>query len=430
MPTETFHLAPRDLLFLRDARPMGAADAGLGANWPRPDQVWSALIHAFHREWPELQPWEHLHHKRDGENRLSSDRFGGLKTIGPFPYATADGEMSGNGLFRAGLHLPCPLDLSADGNGTLHPMRLVSGDGSNLPPPLELAFSSSCIGKAALPAWLHAEDFAAYLTGAPVQPETDPQLFDEERNIGIAIAPETHATVKGMFYQAEYLRLRDGVRLALAASCDLVGANRQQVDVLAKLPRHGFDLIAGGQQGVARAVRSPEPLGLPGTETSGDSLLVKWVLLAPAVFPAIPANPEKGVPCHPGGWLPTWVDPGTGQVLLPRRAPERQGGESRVAWRRRIAAAPPFAARLVAARVGKPLPFSGWDLRKGSPKPTLLAIPAGSVYVFRCGDIEERDALMRALQWNGGEGGEPCNRRSGVHGEKGFGIGICTTCNQ
>jgi hypothetical protein len=46
--THTFHLAPRDLLFLRDARPMEAGDAGLGAHWPRPDQLWNALLNAFH----------------------------------------------------------------------------------------------------------------------------------------------------------------------------------------------------------------------------------------------------------------------------------------------------------------------------------------------------------------------------------------------
>ena len=58
-----FLIEPRDLLFLRDARPMEASDAGLGANWPRPDQIWNAFINAFHARWPKHQAWEHAHEK-------------------------------------------------------------------------------------------------------------------------------------------------------------------------------------------------------------------------------------------------------------------------------------------------------------------------------------------------------------------------------
>ena len=430
MPATTYHVAPRDLLFLRDARPMGTADAGLGANWPRPDQLWSAIIHALHRQWPELQPWEREHRKRDGENQASSCRFGGLKTIGPFPWATADARDGETSLFRAGLHLPCPLDLSADEDGKLHPMRLVSGAGTNLPAPLELAFASVRLGKDPAPAWIHLQDFAAYLDGGAIGPCSSPRLFETERQFGIAIDPGTHATVPREFYQAEYLRLQDGVRLACAASCDVVGTDRGTVDALAKLPDPRFDLILGGNQGVARAEPVARPIGLPQSRVRGDSLLLKWVLLSPALFPSIPAKPEEGVSPHPGGWLPSWVDPADGRVLLRRDGVRRLPGERREDWRRRMAQAAPFAARLVAARIGKPLVFSGWDQREGGPRTTVQAVPAGSVYVFRCHDRDERDALARALQWHGDTGDEPRNRRSGMHGGKGFGIGICTTCNQ
>ena len=60
----TLELKPRDLLFLRDARPMEASDAGLGANWPRPDQLYHALLAAFHLRWPTRQTWEGEAHTR------------------------------------------------------------------------------------------------------------------------------------------------------------------------------------------------------------------------------------------------------------------------------------------------------------------------------------------------------------------------------
>ncbi|MBN2451738.1 MAG: hypothetical protein JXR77_15215, partial [Lentisphaeria bacterium] len=415
----TFLLAPRDLLFLRDARPMGAADAGLGAAWPRSDQLWNALVNAFHRQWPERQTWEHPHVKGEKDKARSSDRFGALTTAGPFPLRLGkDGAPE--------LFLPCPLDLSVAEDGTLHPMAIAPAGITNLPQPLTHAFASTRIGKQEPPAWISAADFEAYLDGRPFRPATA-ELYDAERTIGIAIDPDTRATIEKKFYQAEYLRLRDDVRLAFAAACEIVGEGRRPVDVFAQLENAGTDtLILGGQQGVVRLLRTPHPLALPAGRPMGDSHLLKWVLLSPAVFPAIPVNPEKGVEiAHPGGWLPSWVHPLTGQVMLPRaELPDRAQFPTRQEWRRTLAQCPRFSARLVAARVGKPLAFSGWDLRSG-PKPTRLAVPAGSVYVFQCTDAAECADLARSLAWNGMEGADVRNRRSGLFGEKGFGLGAC-----
>jgi CRISPR-associated protein Cmr3 len=56
-------------------------------------------------------------------------------------------------------------------------------------------------------------------------------------------------------------------------------------------------------------------------------------------------------------------------------------------WRPRLAPGTPLGpaegvtqVRLVAACVGRPLVFSGWDLAKQQPKRTRRAAPAGSVY--------------------------------------------------
>ena len=397
MSETTYALEPRDLLFMRDARPMEASDAGLGANWPRPDQLWNAIINTFHRTWPARQEWEGAAHtKRDGENQRSSDRFGALKTFGPFPLKNGE------------VYYPCPLDLD---------MTVVPCQGANLPKPLTHAFQSVRIGKQEQHQWLSANEYRRYVRGEEVT-ASDPGLSDTERNIGITIDAATHSTEKGKLYQAEYLRLRGNVRLVFAASCDIwPKQGKVTVDVFSKLGCPS-DIILGGQQGVATLRMAPVDLQSQISKIKGcPGLLLRWTLLAPALFPAIPENTAKGVSAHPGGWLPNWVDAETGRVMLPREGVERLPGEARDVWRQRVKEAPRFEARLIAARVGKPLGFSGWDLQTG-PKPTQLAVPAGSVYVFQCANSAEAAALAQTL--------DAPNRRSTLFGEKGFGLGVCS----
>lgn len=433
-----FHIEPRDVLFLRDARPMEASDAGLGANWPRPDQIWSAFINAFHRRWPKHQDWEHKHNVRDGENKDSSCRFGALKTVGPFPYASAEAsDAEGRTRFKPGLYLPCPLDLAAmetAGGIELSPMRLTDGTGTDLPAPLTHAFSATVLGKQQPPQWIHAADYQRYLNQRYLNGETfvttsKGELYDSERNIGIAMDPETGSTVDGKLYQAEYLRLMPDVRMAVQADCEIIGDNRTKTDVIGQIAdEENIPIILGGQQGVALLNRQVHASRLPENQLQGESLLLRWTLLSPAVFPAIKANADKGVAAHPGGWLPNWVDAASGEVRLPQEKVEKRSGESREAWRARMATAKRFSAKLVAARIGKPLAFSGWDLQTG-PKPTYLALPAGSVYVFKCDHRDELEALAATLAWNGGSGDCVQNRRSTLFGEKGYGLGVCSLMN-
>ncbi|MFZ2655911.1 MAG: type III-B CRISPR module-associated Cmr3 family protein [Victivallales bacterium] len=412
-----FHIEPRDLVFMRDARPMEASDAGLGANWPRPDQIWNAFINAFHSKWPKPEPWEGpLHDYKPGvdDNSDSSFRFGALKSAGPFPVDEIKKE----------IYFPCPLDLSSDDEGSLHPMKLTCASGSNIPKPLRYAFSSSKLGKNEAPPWISSKDYSEYLKGNPFKPEKV-DLYDVERNIGIGIDPATNSTIDGKLYQAEYLRLRHSTRMAVQVSCCLKG----DTDVFEKIATEkNIPFVLGGQQGVA-LLNSPShtfslPYSVIPSSVSGKPLL-RWTLLSPAVFPEISANSAKGVKPHPGGWLPNWVDPKNGQVMLPRKNIDRNG-ENRDAWRKRVKESERFSAKLVAARIGKPLALSGWDLQTG-PKPTQIAVPAGSCYVFECANIEEAKDLRNALSWNGGDGDSVKNRRSTIFGEKGFGLGVCSS---
>jgi len=128
----------------------------------------------------------------------------------------------------------------------------------------------------------------------------------------------------------------------------------------------------------------------------------------------------------------------------------KQRGESRDVWRKRLARdVRPIQARLVAARVPKPIVVTGWSERlheiaagkladggerlvQHGPRPTHLAVPAGAVYYFEADSAEEAKKLAAALNWHGDSkssdsGGTVRNRRSTLLGEKGFGLGVCGT---
>ena len=407
-------LIPRDLLFFRDARPMEAADVGSGARWPWPSVLHEAMLSAFQERWPDHNPeLEHDHHFTDDERKRGTTcRFGGLKTVGPFPLI--DGRPA----------LPAPADLTAEGEGdrkTYGIMQPADVPGrTDLPSPLQYPVARwSGPSKSTPGAWIPAEAMAAYLRGKTEDVKTwEAECVGAvERRIGIGLDRETGTTKEGAFYGAEYLRIRvdRGVQLAAGIECTNVvhsPAGRDTRDVFESWSKNGSAAVRfGGQGGVAAVEQLPAPLALPEPEISGK--WVKWVLLTPAVFGKVPKADE---PFHPGGWLPDWVTAADGCVQL-RERPERRPGESRREWRGRFPKAP-VGARLVAARVPKPAPFSGWSLIRGEAKATRLAVPAGAVYYFEADSEEEARRLVQLLH---------LQRRSGRFGEKGFGIGVCGT---
>ena len=404
-------IQPRDVLFFRDARPMGGSSVGAGADWPLPSVLHSALLSAFHERWPEGTEWESAHrHLADREKKkfragpTTHMRFGGLRTLGPFP-------CRGNDVF-----LPTPADLVPD--GLLQPVATAGVN--NLPTPLRYAVASSAPpGKDRTGAWLPLSEFARYLRDNThaVNTERSEQLFVAEPRPGVGIDPQTHANREALFYQAEYLRLQPGVELAVWVSADARKYDSHTgVDLLEQWfagdPRQF--LILGGQRGLATVEPCRKGFGktddlaeqLPPPAT--DTARIKWVLLTPALFD--------------NGWRPDWVDE-EGNVLL-RELPDRTRFASRREWRQAAAEAPGIRARLVAARVQEALPVSGWKLARdgdhaaGEPKPTRLLAPAGSVYYFECDDPDQASRLVTQLH---------LQVKSQRLGEKGFGFGVCGT---
>jgi hypothetical protein len=298
--------------------------------------------------------------------------------------------------------------------------------------------------------WLSSSAYQAYLEGnegpGPEHYVDDHGIFVAEPQIGIGMNPETGTQDGERFYAASYLRLRGHWSLGMVARCldkgkSTTGAATHDL-IAATFPNsgHATRIVAGGQQRTCTVRRETIPaLPLP-VGPAITRKLVRWTLLTPALWPALAANPAKHVPTHPGGWLPTWIDRETRKVQLKDPVESRRrSGEGREAWRLRVTDLPPIGAQLVAAVVGRGVPVTGWALSRcdsetgalseiGGAKSTHLAVPAGSVYYFEAESEPEAKKLAAALNWHGESAGtEIRNRRSTLMGEKGFGLGVCST---
>jgi len=437
-------LQPTDPLFFRDGRPMGGSSSGHGAAWPLPTVTDAALHAALHRAGLE----GHLHgHDRNKENRAR--KFGSLAHAGPFPVSQGSGAW----------HFPRPLDLQDNSlRPALAPFLEYADQGaqarertfpSNLPSPLRYPVASRIPPAKESPAkaWLRNDAYQDYIDGKiqvgleENQAIDDADFSDVEFAIGIGIDPETNTQDGSRFYSAQYLRLQDGWQLGLIAKTreKRNGDPNKRQDLLANLLAEDGHILVGGQQRVCAATRQacqtpPLPLGKDGSFAALESgrCAVKWVLLSPAIFPQLSAESRASGKPHSGGWLPSWINPETGQVELldgPGPAKALRTGEEPG---KRI------EAKLVAALTGRPIPVTGWALAndaaerpQGGAKPTLLAVPAGSVYYFEAETEDAAAALAAALNWHGKTDSDGAanarivNRRSALLGEKGFGLGVC-----
>lgn len=462
----TILLQPTDVLFFRDGRPMTGSHAGHTAAWPLPDITNHALHAALHRAGLD-GVHAHGHIERSNQRKRSTERkFGSLVTAGPFPMRV---EKTG----QLTWFFPRPIDAAQTGSveATLAPAlnkNLQSDDrwtGSSLPDPLRYAVVNTRppTKEAGAEPWISGAAFSAYLrpntTGAAPSLARDDDLADQEAQIGIAIDPESQTTGRGAaagkIYSAHYLRLRDDWRLGLfAEAMDKVNGNPQpRRDLVTELFRGGSHrIVVGGQQRICTATALstngaalPLPQGLTNTgeflKLSNGKFALKWVLLSPAIWPEIPAGTAANGTTrqyHPGGWLPNWVCPTTGAVLLRVVSPAERRNRRALDYTNKgydgNANSQGIQARLVAALVPKPLVVTGWALpTEANPddhgaKSTHLAVPAGAVYYFEADSPEEAARLASVLNWHGeSQSAQIKNRRSTLLGEKGYGLGVCGT---
>jgi hypothetical protein len=441
----TLLLQPTDVLFFRDGRPMSGSLAGHGAAWPMPNVINAAFHAALHRSGLAREAHSHRRGARGvyAQDAQRDRKFGSLITAGPFP--VKDGRT---------WFFPRPHDLQdATLEPALLPTRSIDCVQSSLPDPLEYAVANSLppAKESGAKAWLSRAAFEAYL-GTGTSAVTSSQLadhaiddsafFDCEHAIGIAIDPETGSQDGQSFYSAHYLRLRDAWQLGVCAEAEDKGFSHPEhkhdlVKALLNGGRH--QILVGGQQRSCSAFAvSDTTLPLPCGRTGGFSehdgkFLVKWILLTPAVSPAIAADAERHINPQPGGWLPNWIDAQTGDVFLRAGDNGRREHESRETWRQRVRQQGSIAAKLVAAIVPKPLVVTGWALpnetsgEPGGAQSTHLAVAAGAVYYFEATTKADAENLAAALNWHGRDPKPTAikNRRSTLLGEKGYGLGVC-----
>ncbi len=428
-------LFPRDVLYFRDGKPLGGAADGNGAQWPFPHMWRAAVLSAFHRSFSDAEICSfaktHQHPRR--KNTLMRDNFelartkavfGGTKTLGPFP------QKNGK------LYFPIPADLVLNERddttevAQLLPTPVPADCDGNLPRPLtHVLWKNLTPTKKTLGRWISADALKEYLRGniekisladngrEPAELLGDDAMFQTEARPGIGIAPSTGTAEDGKFYSTEYLRLLPDVSMLAILSAISVSACGE-TDLWEKFlekEKSKPALIFGGQRGMVRIESADGDLPLPASPKIAGTR-VKWTLLSPALFNA--------------GWRPTFVDATLGDVRLLRQIPPRETGESREAWRARAHRnAQPISAKLVAARIPKAVPVSGWKINAarnckdscsdggGAPKPTRLLVPAGSVYYFECSSEEDAAALCSALHGK---------VKSDLLGEAGYGLGVCS----
>jgi CRISPR/Cas system CMR-associated protein Cmr3 (group 5 of RAMP superfamily) len=436
-----YHIQPQDLFFFRDARPMESQSpgGGHGARWPHPAVFFDAFHAALWRACPDdatkIQHGFTAHSfycKDKGARtvvRNGGTFFQTLATAGPFPVC------QGQWLF------PRPADAEV-GGGYLRLITRSLGE-SDLPAVLQYPLGSTTppSKENGSPWWTKNAIQAALLAGKqlPKDTFTDDALFATEWATGIGMNAATGTQDGERLYSAEYLRLREEVRLGLWASLP-EERGFEGLDTIFPVGTSLSILVAGGQQRTCRVERQSSsdltallPVSPP---RPPGCTRIKWVLLSPAVFPDVPA---KG---HPGGWLPTWIDSTNGAVLLTRVQVAARNGSTHREKRREPKDAALFQqCRLVAACVPKPVPVTGWTEalhvppratrpQKSGPRGTLLAVPAGTVYYFECATEPAAQALWELLSWHGAQTqgvSRIVHRRSSLLGEKGFGLGVCGT---
>jgi CRISPR-associated protein Cmr3 len=408
-----------------------------GRVWPGPRFLFAALHAALHARFPQIQLWEHNHASGAGgrypERHVRWQRFGSLSSIGPFPQVET-GE-NAKWLFAQ------PNDVATDPSGLWTGAALSrprSGERWSLPQPLRYVTIAGASEFCSAASWWSKSAIEAYLQAQPIdcaQCFAPGTLYDVHPIIPMGQPVSLAGSVNRDGARAVQLWLKDHLALGGWASMPLKAAHYQQgLDYL--MAQAETQIALGTWRNRARIQLSvPDrlehwlPLSTPVIGTR-----VKWLLLAPAVFPQLNGTSPAAPGFHPGGWLPNWVCPLTGQVLLKKGAPER-GSTAREPWREQVRKHPNVDCRLVACSLAGSAGVGGWSERRHvkaqggpatpGPREVCRAVPAGTVYYFEGTDAA---ALAELLAWHGSSRqnvDRVQHRRSTRFGEQGFGIGVC-----
>lgn len=336
------HFDPLDVLFFRDSRPFSAGEAASASSQaPLPSVFYGALrthlLAAAGADFGEYADSAARAAWTDPALRAALQAVGepggagSLRTKGPFYAAVRETKLADGRAISAGtLLLPTPFDMVERG-GKLSCLKPDAPKDDAWGPPIPAMAPLKAEGAKKTRGLLAEGDFAELMGGKAISKErllTPESILGDEPRVGIGVRAEANTVEPGLFYSAQFIRMREGFGYA----CEVEGVD--------KVPEGS--LFLGGERRTARLSRMKDVRFHAAPKVAGRRF--KIALLTPAVFSK--------------GWRPGWIG---------------DDGEGTFAGLR---------LRVVAAAVEKPMVFSGWDMAARRPKPIRRAAPAGSVYVF------------------------------------------------
>ena len=365
-------LQPNDTFFFRDGRPFtkGEQSEGYSIFPPLPQTILGALRTAYIAEHGNLSAF----YAKKMENIIGTpDSLGSMKLKGVF---LADRE--------SGIYFPIPLDLVVKNNeekDVLYALECYPETAnfiSSAPLQYHLRWDES---KDDEPEEVESETSGKLKHTYMKEYLLDKRKFfrfiprehfiSDEPKIGIGRDRTTLTSEEGMLYrinmsrfQSRFLNMSD-LGFVVDYQCD------------EELPSKGILKLGGeGKSFVYESSdHNPNPL-------STDVENLKAVIKDSGNFKLYFATPT----IFEQGWLPRWIDKTTkcGHYL-----------PSGIDW----GPTHPISIQLVTAAVGKSIPIGGWNIKKGMPKPTYRAVPAGSVYYFNMLDGSCADDVINAFHY-------------------------------
>lgn len=353
----TLRLHPADVLMFRETRWFGTGAGASDSQFPMPRTIAGALrtymMDACGMDYKALR--EALKQARDGENPkmapVPTDYMTTLKAKLKERCPAAwpiDATLAGPFLSREdGTRLfPVPRTIVVTDEGTTGALAPVlqgkwwnSADGL-----MPLALGQDAAWEQAPEAYITGGQLSSYLKDGTAPSFESPQrsrkdlFLHAEPRVGVSLSPTDLTAVESLLYTSTFTRLKEGCCLEVDVSLDDAGAN----DLKAFSKQRPW-MRLGGAGGVARV-------------EIADKAWEPWkpaeTVSRPLVYLATPGLFAQG------GWRPGTLSPS-------------------------------------GAAVGRPQPFSGWDLAANLPMPSRYAVPAGAVYFL------EEDAAQQAMARHG-----------------------------
>lgn len=313
-------IEPNDVWLFRDNKPFSAQQNFVArGQFPPNPQVMQGVVrtHAYYQ---------------DPQHPVVTDKVGmdELQLEGPYL-----AERLGDGTYTR--YFPAPLDMLYDkDNGIFSILAISRLDAdiiSDFPVGWRPLIRNPKDGKyltslKEAEGWLTEAQFRQYLeakleTGKLTQ---DKDIFHAEERVGLGLDYSRKANQQGMFYHAQFTRLKPNFGLMFQSHYQNALFEAQGM------------IRIGGESRFGRYEQARQAPSSLITHKNGN---LRVVLLTPTYFD--------------GGWQPA------------------DGDWS--AWLGKD-------AKLVSAAIGKPYAISGWDIAKREPKPLRHFVPACSVYYF------------------------------------------------